>query len=187
MDQASKLARGLLLIGNQLLALAGDAADLKESVPNTPSSAFDFQNDSHLWLALAKHDLEERRRRRGFIDPSMLGDAGWEILLDLYIAAKERTKVATMDVLVDGTMSHTTGLRWIEKLESAKLVEREQDASDSRRKFLRLSLLGYQKMTAYFSDGRKALLEEDLMRTRTRTKSKASEAEKALIQVDDAT
>lgn len=98
-----------------------------------------------LRIATALYTLRRRRDavvgRRG-----LFGEPGWDILLDLYIADRRRTDVQVSSVCLDAGVPSTTILRWIARLEAKNLIFRTADASDARRRYVRLTDEGRETM-----------------------------------------
>lgn len=67
-----------------------------------------------------------------------------DILLDLFVSEKRGRNVSISDAAIAGHSSPTTGLRWVGVLTDFGLIERSDDASDSRRSFITLTVLGRQ-------------------------------------------
>jgi hypothetical protein len=57
----------------------------------------------------------------------------WDILLDLYVAADSNREISITSACIGAACPPTTGLRWIQVLESMHLLTREQDSEDRRR------------------------------------------------------
>ena len=89
------------------------------------------------------------RSRREFFDGDLFGEPAWDILLDLYICEKKGERVSITAACLGAGVPETTALRWLKQLEKGGLLLREADRRDARRSFIRLSELGYAKMTAY--------------------------------------
>lgn len=98
-----------------------------------------------LRMAMALYAL---RRKRDAISgrKGLFGEPGWDILLDLYIADRRRTEIQVSSVCLDAGVPSTTILRWIARLEEEKLVYREADTSDARRRYVRLTEDGRKLM-----------------------------------------
>lgn len=119
----------------------------------------DFSFDNPLWLKLARQAYEDRRRRNKiFGSGELFGEPAWDILLDLFIAAKERRAVSVTSACIGSAVPSTTALRWISILESQGLLVRKPDESDGRRFHLSLSQRGYSAMVEYFSASSKAVI-----------------------------
>ena len=139
---ASKLRARLAMIGDELLSLAfeGQAgADrlCQYSVPRTNDLA-----------ELARRAYAERRARERYLPASLFGDPGWDILLDLMIAAERGLDISVTSACIAGQVPATTALRWLQLLEAEGLVERVADATDGRRSFVRLTESGHARVAA---------------------------------------
>lgn len=152
-NQLRAKARRLIAAANELLAIAHEL-ELNEDGPvlvdqNTPFSA----KDSPAWAEVARSSYRERRRRSEiFADQTLFGEPAWDIMLDLFIAAKERKRLPVTSACIGAAVPVTTALRWLTVLEDKGLIVRENDAADARRVFVRLSADGYEKMITYFSN-----------------------------------
>jgi DNA-binding transcriptional ArsR family regulator len=100
-------------------------------------------------LALARETYNIRRRRARFLPADLFGEPTWDILLDLYVAARENRPVPTTSACIGAHVPPTTALRWLRILEARGLVEREEDGKDGRRTFVRLSTRGIAAMEGY--------------------------------------
>lgn len=111
-------------------------------------------------LLLARELYIERRRRTKFFDDDLFGEPSWDILLDLYIAARENRRVPTTSSCIGAHVPPTTALRWLRLLEARGLVEREHDGRDGRRTFVALSARGMAAMEGFLGSTRARLLLE---------------------------
>lgn len=114
--------------------------------------------DSDL-AALAKMVDRIRKRRDRHFPQWLIGEPGFSILLDLYLAQCEEREITVSGVAFGAAVPLTTGLRWIEKLESAGLVVRYAHPQDSRLSMVRLSDDGLRRMNASLSDMRSWIIE----------------------------
>jgi hypothetical protein len=167
-------AKAMRLIGiaNELLAMAreleigshaGVDASNRASTP-TPQFATGTQ-DHPVWVELARQTYDDRRRRtKIFQSEELFGEPAWDILLDLFIAAKERRRVSVTSACIGSAVPSTTALRWISILERQGLLSREADPGDARRVYVQLSPRGYEAMLEYFSSSSRSvvLLDENL-------------------------
>lgn len=117
-------------------------------------------NNSAAILLLARELYVERRRRTRYFDADLFGEPSWDILLDLYIAAREDRRVPTTSACIGAHVPPTTALRWLRLLEARGLVEREEDGRDGRRTFVALSPLGMQTMEGFLGSTRAKMLLE---------------------------
>ncbi|MBB4859745.1 hypothetical protein HNO88_003074 [Novosphingobium chloroacetimidivorans] len=147
----------LIGIANELLAMArelemtshDDGASSGASGSHTAPAA---SQDHPVWVELARQTYEDRRRRNKiFQSDELFGEPAWDILLDLFIAAKERRRVSVTSACIGSAVPSTTALRWISILERQGFLSREADPGDARRVYVRLSPKGYEAMLEYFS------------------------------------
>jgi hypothetical protein len=157
-------ARASRLIGvaNELLAIAHDLENAVASEQGQPVSIASARRgastregpaeDHPLWGELARQAYADRRRRtKIFANEDLFGEPAWDILLDLFIAEKERRRVSVTSACIGSAVPSTTALRWIALLEREDLLLREADTSDARRIYVKLTTRGYAAMVDYFS------------------------------------
>ena len=92
-----------------------------------------------------------RRARDRFFESDLFADPAWDMLLDLYAARLERTRVAVSSLCIAAAVPATTALRWIKSLTSAGLFDRQADPLDGRRIFVALSDAAADKLHDYFT------------------------------------
>lgn len=97
-------------------------------------------------LAFARETYNVRRRRGKTLPADLFGEPTWDILLDLYVATREKRTVPTTSACIGAHVPPTTALRWLRLLEARGLVEREDDGRDGRRTFVRLTDQGIAAM-----------------------------------------
>lgn len=159
--EAARQARRLIASANELLALAAELEDIarhgaRQSAGNGTNPGADgcgqngLADDVH-WLRWARRIYRNRRARGGiFGDETLFGEPAWDILLDLFIAAKELKRVPVTSACIGAAVPTTTALRWLSVLEERGLIVREADPNDARRVFVRLSADAYGLMVRYF-------------------------------------
>lgn len=105
--------------------------------------------DGATYRAAAFRLYRERRvRTQAFAQAgSLFGEPGWDILLELYVAAGKPVYVGNACIAAE--VAQTTGLRWVSKLEHFGLLTRDQDPVDRRRGLLALTARGEQEMENY--------------------------------------
>lgn len=152
-DQMKAKARRLIAVANELLAMAHELESSDADGRPDEAGSSPLPRDNPHWVELARSAYRDRRRRANiFADGTLFGEPAWDILLDLFIAAKERKRLPVTSACIGAAVPATTALRWLTVLEEKGLIVRENDASDARRVFVRLSSDGYEKMLNYFSD-----------------------------------
>lgn len=164
-------AKAVRLIGiaNELLAMAreleiGDRpcnpSPLSAvNAPDTETAKATTGQDHPIWVELARQTYDDRRRRtKIFRSEDLFGEPAWDILLDLFIAAKERRRVSVTSACIGSAVPSTTALRWITILEKQELLVREADPGDARRVYVKLSARGYAAMLEYFSSASRSVV-----------------------------
>jgi hypothetical protein len=81
----------------------------------------------------------------------LFGEPAWDILLDLFISAKQGKRVSVSSACIGAAVPTTTALRWLAVLESRGHIVREDDPADARRAFLHLSADTYSRMIDFFA------------------------------------
>lgn len=98
-------------------------------------------------LRLAKSLYFLRRRRDSSLGiKGLFGEPAWDILLDVFIAQMCNADIQVSSVCIEAGVPSTTVLRWIARLESEGMVYRAADNGDARRRYVRLTDAGHQKM-----------------------------------------
>ena len=166
-DVSGVKARAVQLIGiaNELLAMVRTAEqdDANEKLLSLVADSATIPpasegGDHPLWLDLAREHYRNRRRRdKIFGTETLFGEPAWDVLLDLFIAAKENRQVSVMSACIGAAVPSTTGLRWISALEREGLLAREDDPNDARRTYVLLTPKGYAAMVDYFDAASRAL------------------------------
>lgn len=88
-----------------------------------------------------------RQSRAKYFDGDLFGEAAWDILLDLFIAANVNKRVSVTSACIASGVPATTALRWVTILMERGLIERQEDPDDRRRVFVRLTKQGWDAMT----------------------------------------
>ncbi len=117
-------------------ALATLSAEMRKSIENEEQ----IQIEPVVLSALARAVLLSRAARASFIDPELIGEPAWDILLAL--AADEPQKMSVKAVSSLSGAPQTTALRWLALLEQRGLITIDQDTDDGRRKLVGLTADG---------------------------------------------
>ncbi|AYJ84707.1 MarR family transcriptional regulator (plasmid) [Sphingomonas paeninsulae] len=91
------------------------------------------QKEDERRLGAANAALAGRRRRASRFPGVRFYDPSWDMLLELYVASRERRDLAVSQLCALSGGSTTTALRHIENMEALGYIGREADASDRRR------------------------------------------------------
>lgn len=159
-------AKAIRLIGiaNELLAMAreleiGQPLSSEGTGDDRGSARGAASQDHPIWVELARQTYDDRRRRgKIFRAEALFGEPAWDILLDLFIAAKERRRVSVTSACIGSAVPSTTALRWIAILEKQGFLMREADPGDARRVYVKLSARGYAAMLEYFASSSRSVV-----------------------------
>ncbi|MBD3730728.1 MAG: winged helix DNA-binding protein [Sphingomonadales bacterium] len=168
------MARKLLLMGNQALALAQEMMNGTDDVAGVgPQLIGSVHRDSPIWLLVAQGLYDERRRRDSYFPSHLFGEPCWDILLDLYCSEKRNRRMSVSAACIGSASPETTGLRMLGKLEEEGYIFRQRDQADARRCFVRLTDTAYDRMTGFLAESRKSILADDFV-TPSAAESKAA-------------
>ncbi len=161
--------RRLMLLGNQMMALASEiGSDQPRSVGNRASNYDALKDDSPLWLLAAQMLLRERRLRCEYLPQELFGEPAWDMLLDLYVAEKKNQLISTTSACLASNAPLSTALRWLKVLEEDGYIYRISDEQDARRTFVRITEKGYMNVTAYFVATQPQWRLDDVLREKVR-------------------
>lgn len=88
---------------------------------------------------IVRRVMERRRMRSTFLPPEFFGEPAWDMLLDLFVADREAKRISISSACIASGVAATTALRWLSRLEALDMVERNSDANDRRRIFVRIT------------------------------------------------
>ena len=100
---------------------------------------------------LVRSTIIRQSSRVDFVDIGLIGDAGWDILLDILSAELENKAVPASSACVASRMPFSTGMRYINQLVSLGLVRRWHDPDDKRRTLLALMPATKKSLINYFT------------------------------------
>jgi DNA-binding MarR family transcriptional regulator len=84
----------------------------------------------------ARQLLGLRRLREETLGANLFADPAWDLLLHLYVETAAGRQVAISGLCAAARVRPTTGLRWINLLADAGLLEKTGDPGDARRVFV---------------------------------------------------
>jgi DNA-binding MarR family transcriptional regulator len=99
------------------------------------------------WL---RNVLRARASRAEFFSGSLFADPAWDMLLSLYCAELEQTRISVTRLWRASRVPETTALRWIGALQKNDLIVKTPDPLDGRRVFVTLSKKGSHAIREYF-------------------------------------
>lgn len=100
---------------------------------------------------LVRRMIRARRLRDGFFGGGLFEEPGWDMLLDLYAAHLEGSRVSVSSLCIAAAVAPTTALRWIGKMSEAGLFARQPDPADRRRAFMVLTEPALEGMRGYLA------------------------------------
>ena len=102
-------------------------------------------------LAEALRLSAARRARDRVFGRDLFPNPGWNILLELFVAAEQGRNVTIKSACVAAGVPQSTALRHIAHLVDVRLARRTQHPSDARSAYLRLTDRGRAKMVVFIS------------------------------------
>jgi DNA-binding MarR family transcriptional regulator len=108
-------------------------------------------------LALAKRISSLRRDRSQYFEPEIFSDAGWDILLSLYIAKREHEPMTEATVCDESGVPFSIAVRWLQSLAELSLVKRMKEAHGEQPSRVELTGEGVRRMECFLTDARMTL------------------------------
>jgi len=141
-------------------AVSGEVIGIKEILRQKLESALEAVDSfgaaasdrEHFTTSAAdiRRAIKARRNRDQFLPGHLFADPAWDMLLELYAAELDQTRLSISILCDRAAVPATTALRWISTLEKEGLIDRRGDPLDARRIFVRLSAMGVICMEGYF-------------------------------------
>ncbi|MDO9367031.1 MAG: winged helix DNA-binding protein [Sphingopyxis sp.] len=100
----------------------------------------------------ARDAIRQRRKREDHFPSELFADPGWDIMLDLYAAHYEGEAVSVSSLCIAAAVPQTTALRWINMMANDGWLVRQNDPTDGRRTYLKLSDEGRSRLDSYFDN-----------------------------------
>lgn len=133
--------------------LAQRIAEIETRLGGAETAPLALELSEEALATVAQRIYKARRRRLRHFPPELLGEPGWDIMLDLFVATVRGKRVRTSSACLASRAPGSTGLRWLTALEKHGLIERRHEPGDRRVKLIRLTLRGYKLMRAYLVEG----------------------------------
>ncbi len=144
--------RGLRLIEQADMMLARIDASEQDVELGLADAGLLLSGEAHSLTIAADAAHSARSWRNRYFPDRLFGEPAWDILLDLFIQQQRGNPVSISSACTAGGTAPTTGLRWLNTLEAAGLLEREADRDDGRMSWIRLTTEAHDRMTAYLQD-----------------------------------
>jgi DNA-binding MarR family transcriptional regulator len=109
---------------------------MKKAKVGRPDEAVAAESDRSATVRCARQLLGLRRLREEMLGGSLFADPAWDLLLHLYVESAAGRRVAISELCAAAKVRPTTGLRWINLLVEAGLLEKSDDPADARRVFV---------------------------------------------------
>jgi DNA-binding MarR family transcriptional regulator len=131
----------------QIDAIEQQLLTLKASLAAAPLETADW---SPACLATRiRRLLKARRARDRFFGRNLFADPAWDILLEAYAASLLEQRTSVTALCNAAAVPATTALRWLNKLEQERMLQRRQDPLDSRRTWIELTPAAVTMMRDY--------------------------------------
>jgi DNA-binding MarR family transcriptional regulator len=138
-ENAPPSAGEIRALAHQLLSWADHVSARPES-----GSAMTEEGRHDLILGLATATREARRLRADIFPGVPLGNANWEVLLDLFIQEMNGFRTSLDHLALTGDLPAPTVYESVAELERLHLLERSADRFDTRVFWLSLTVTGRQ-------------------------------------------
>ena len=136
-----------------VMAELNDLQSRLAALANAVAAAGCVQLQKGTWTAQARvRQIQRLRKSRDHLfHPDLFADPAWDMLLELYAAELDCTRLSVSSLCLASTSPPTTALRWLNKLEEQGWVSREPDLHDARRVFVFLSEKGSKAMRTFIA------------------------------------
>lgn len=139
--EEAELARGLLV---KLLTQG-------ERPATTSSSAAPVEDVGQRRIqSIARAIYQSRRKRNEHFGSALFSEPAWDMLLVLFIYGDRGDQMSVTKLAEFSESPLTTAIRWLDYLESQRLITRTQCPSDRRKFFVTLSEKGRSTLKNYF-------------------------------------
>lgn len=154
-DEVSRIAKALAALANDTPRSSGIGDMLSDGlIGYRAEPAVAGSSTTPVGAGEVRAMLRARRLRERFLPPELFGEPAWDMLLDLFAAQIERTKVAVSSLCIAAAVPPTTALRTIRSMTEQGLFARIADPADKRRVFIELTDTAAKAMQAYVAAAR---------------------------------
>lgn len=138
-------------LGEKLLRVA---EELKGGATRAsmPPEVRDMLDDTAL-AAIARSIFRARQRRQRQFSPRILGEPGWDMLLELFIHKALDAPLSTKSLCLAAGVPRSTALRMMRQLEEEGLLHRSRSDADKRIATVEMTPHGFSLMRLYVTDG----------------------------------
>lgn len=123
------------------------ASGMPELFPATGSPG--ASADRETLVSRARIVFNSRRLRERYFDSQLFGEPAWDILLLLYISEQSSARMTATSLVELVHTPPTTVARWLNHLEMAELIERQDHPTDRRTVFIKLREKGRAALDSY--------------------------------------
>ncbi|UUL82444.1 winged helix DNA-binding protein [Sphingomonas qomolangmaensis] len=134
----------------------GQAATVRDRVNGFAAQPHAANGDAEIDSSEIRAAIRARRMREQFFERELFADPAWDMLLDLFAARLDRSRVSVSSLCIAAAVPPTTALRWIGTMREAGLFERQDDPFDRRRAFIGLTAKAMAGMQGYVAAVRRA-------------------------------
>ncbi|WP_300975354.1 MarR family transcriptional regulator [Sphingomonas sp. LHG3406-1] len=155
-DQRSGEGFGPKAEEGQTMALSADEVAAARSLLSKLVQAAPEQDDAGVRrglsaIEIAKSVYQSRKRRLDYFGPVLFSEPAWDMLLVLFIYGDGGDQLSVTKLAEFSQSPLTTAIRWLDYLESQRLIVRQQCQSDRRKFFVELSAKGRKLLEEYFT------------------------------------
>ena len=100
--------------------------------------------------AVARAVYQSRKKRAEHFGAALFSEPAWDMLLVLFLYEDRGDKMSVTRLAEFSEAPLTTAIRWLDYLESQRLIERSQCSADRRKFYVSLSDKGRSLLLTYF-------------------------------------
>jgi hypothetical protein len=100
---------------------------------------------------LVRNHITTLAQREEILGSDLFGDPAWELLLEGFAAALCNERLTTSAMIGRAKLPPSTTSRWLSKLETDGLLQREADPFDARANLISLTPRAFEGLVRYFT------------------------------------